>query len=66
MSPSWTPGLVRDKRKIAKGGIGGSAAWWSLRHGHACACLSRLLDDHARAARIAATLGDDLTVVGEG
>ncbi|KQW09205.1 serine hydrolase [Streptomyces sp. Root369] len=62
---TWTLGFVRDKGKIAKGGTGGSAAWWSLRHGHACACLTRRLDDHVRAARIAATLGDDLTVVGE-
>ncbi|MEU6354784.1 serine hydrolase [Streptomyces sp. NPDC047072] len=62
---TWTLGFVRDKGKIAKGGIGGSAAWWSLRHGHACAYLTRRLDDHARAARIAVALGDDLTVVGE-
>lgn len=62
---TWTLGFVRDKGKIAKGGIGGSAAWWSLRHGHACACLTRRLDDDARAARIAAALGDALTVVGE-
>lgn len=62
---TWTLGLIRDKGKIAKGGIGGSAAWWSLRHGHACAYLTRRLDDHARAARIAVALGDDLTVVGE-
>ncbi|MEW2400441.1 serine hydrolase domain-containing protein [Streptomyces sp. NPDC046862] len=62
---TWTPGFVRDKGKIAKGGIGGSAAWWSLRHDHACAYLTRRLDDHSRAARVAAALGDDLTVVGE-
>ncbi|KKD07955.1 EstA family serine hydrolase [Streptomyces sp. WM6386] len=62
---TWTLGLIRDKGKIAKGGIGGSAAWWSLRHGHACAYLTRRLDDHARAAQIATALGDDLTVVGE-
>jgi CubicO group peptidase (beta-lactamase class C family) len=62
---TWTLGFVRDKGKIAKGGIGGSAAWWSLRHHHACAYLTRRLDDHSRAARIAGALGDDLTVVGE-
>ncbi|MFG2467248.1 hypothetical protein ACGFXB_17570 [Streptomyces canus] len=62
---TWTLGFVRDKGKIAKGGIGGSAAWWSRRHGHACAYLTRRLDDHARAARIAAALGNDLTVVGD-
>ncbi|MFD3840713.1 serine hydrolase domain-containing protein [Streptomyces sp. NPDC058642] len=61
---TWTLGLIRDKGKIAKGGIGDSAAWWSLRHGHACAYLTRRLDDHARAAQIATALGDDLTVVG--
>ncbi|MBH5338697.1 beta-lactamase family protein [Streptomyces pactum] len=62
---TWTLGFVRDQGKIAKGGIGGSAAWWSLRHHHACAYLTRRLDDHSRAAEIAAALGDDLTVVGE-
>jgi CubicO group peptidase (beta-lactamase class C family) len=62
---TWTLGFVRDKGKIAKGGIGGSAAWWSLRHHHACAYLTRRLADHSRAAEIAAALGDDLTVVGE-
>ncbi|MEO3809196.1 serine hydrolase domain-containing protein [Sphaerisporangium sp. B11E5] len=62
---TWTLGFVRDRGKIAKGGIGGSAAWWSLKHHHACAYLTRRLDDHSRAAEIAAALGDDLTVVGE-
>ncbi|NSC25228.1 beta-lactamase family protein [Streptomyces albus subsp. chlorinus] len=62
---TWTPGFVRDRVKIAKGGIGGSAAWWSIRHGHGVAYLTRRLGDHSRAARIAAALGDDLTVMGE-
>ncbi|TDD25340.1 serine hydrolase domain-containing protein [Nonomuraea diastatica] len=62
---TWTLGFVRDRGKIAKGGIGGSAAWWSLKHNHGCAYLTRRLDDHSRAAAIAAALGDDLTVVGE-
>ncbi|TMR09690.1 beta-lactamase family protein [Nonomuraea turkmeniaca] len=62
---TWTLGFVRDRGKIAKGGIGGSAAWWSLTHGHGCAYLTRRLDDHSRAAEIAVALGDDLTVVGE-
>ncbi|TGB03216.1 serine hydrolase domain-containing protein, partial [Streptomyces palmae] len=62
---TWTLGFVRDRGKIAKGGIGGSAAWWSLRHHHACAYLTRRLDDHSRAAEVAAALGDDLAVVGE-
>ncbi|RVX38696.1 beta-lactamase [Nonomuraea polychroma] len=62
---TWTLGFVRDQGKIAKGGIGGSAAWWSRKHHHGCAYLTRRLDDHSRAAEIAAALGDDLTVVGE-
>jgi hypothetical protein len=62
---TWTLGLLRDNGKIVKGGIGGSAAWWSRRHGHACAYLTRHLDDHSRAAEIAAVLGDDLTVTAE-
>ncbi|MEU0490813.1 serine hydrolase domain-containing protein [Nocardiopsis sp. NPDC006139] len=60
---TWTLGFLRDRAKIAKGGIGGSATWWSIRHGHACAYLTRRLDDHSRAAAIAAVLGDDLTPV---
>ncbi|SEG91937.1 CubicO group peptidase, beta-lactamase class C family [Nonomuraea solani] len=62
---TWTLGFVRDHGKIAKGGIGGSAAWWSRKHHHACAYLTRRLDDHSRAAQIAMALGDDLSVVGE-
>ncbi|MFF3866141.1 serine hydrolase domain-containing protein [Micromonospora sp. NPDC001898] len=62
---TWTLGFVRDRGKIAKGGIGGSAAWWSLTHRHACAYLTRRLDDHSRAAAIAAALDDNLAVVGE-
>ncbi|MFE7133868.1 serine hydrolase domain-containing protein [Streptomyces sp. NPDC057638] len=63
---TWTLGLLRDAGKIAKGGIGGSAAWWSLRHGHAVAYLTRRLEDHGRVAGIAAALGDDLTVRADG
>ncbi|MEU6719176.1 serine hydrolase domain-containing protein [Nonomuraea sp. NPDC046802] len=62
---TWTLGFVRDHGKVAKGGIGGSAAWWSRKHRHGCAYLTRRLDDHSRAAQVAAALGDDLTVVGE-
>ncbi|MEU3186828.1 serine hydrolase domain-containing protein [Streptomyces sp. NPDC006923] len=62
---TWTLGFLRDRSKIAKGGIGGSAAWWSLKHHHAAAYLTRRLADHSRAAEIAAALGDDLSVVGE-
>ncbi|WP_431873133.1 serine hydrolase domain-containing protein [Nocardiopsis eucommiae] len=60
---TWTLGFLRDDAKIAKGGIGGSAVWRSLRHGHSCAYLTRRLDDHSRAAAIAAALSDDLSVV---
>ncbi|MEV0612749.1 serine hydrolase domain-containing protein [Nonomuraea sp. NPDC050404] len=62
---TWTLGFIRDQGKIAKGGIGGSAAWWSRRHGHGAAYVTRRLDDHSRAAEIATALGDDLAVVGE-
>ncbi|MFD9949019.1 serine hydrolase domain-containing protein [Nonomuraea sp. NPDC059023] len=62
---TWTLGFVRDSGKIAKGGIGGSAGWWSRTHGHAAAYLTRHLADHSRAAEIAGALGDDLRVVGE-
>jgi CubicO group peptidase (beta-lactamase class C family) len=59
---TWTLGLIRDDVKIAKGGLGGSAVWWSLRHGHACAYLTRHLDDLSRPAQIAAALDDDLSI----
>ncbi|MEV8018129.1 hypothetical protein AB0O76_17695 [Streptomyces sp. NPDC086554] len=62
---TWSLGLIRDRHKIAKGGVGGSAAWWSARYGHGAAFLTRRLDDLSRVAEIAAALGDDLTVVGE-
>jgi hypothetical protein len=61
------PRLLRDRGKIAKGGIGGPAAWWSLKYHHACAYLTRRLADHSRAAAIAiaTALRDDLAVVSE-
>ncbi|MFF3552188.1 serine hydrolase domain-containing protein [Streptomyces tsukubensis] len=59
---TWTLGLLRDGTKIAKGGIGGSAAWWSAGQGHGVAYLTRRLADHSRVAAVAAALGDDLTV----
>ncbi|WP_343952195.1 hypothetical protein [Nonomuraea longicatena] len=52
-------------RQDRQGGIGGSAAWWSIGHRHGAAYLTRRLADHSRAAEIAAALGDDLSVVGE-
>ncbi|MFE0425341.1 serine hydrolase domain-containing protein [Streptomyces sp. NPDC058953] len=59
---TWTLGLLRDRTKIAKGGIGGSAGWWSFERGHGVAYLTRGLADHARVAAIATALGDDLSV----
>ncbi|MET9793930.1 serine hydrolase domain-containing protein [Nocardiopsis alba] len=59
---TWTLGFLRDPGKIAKGGIGGSAVWWSTRHGHSCAYLTRRLDDHSRVAEVARVLGDDLSL----
>ncbi|MEV5434433.1 hypothetical protein AB0K80_00115 [Streptomyces sp. NPDC052682] len=57
--------MVRGKGKIAKDVVGGCAACESLRHPHACTYLTPRLDDHSRAAEIAAAPGDKLTVVGE-
>lgn len=59
---TWTLGLIRDDVKIAKGGLGGSAAWWSLKHNHACAFMTRRLEDMSRAAQVAAALDDDLSI----
>ena len=59
---TWTLGLIRDDVKIAKGGLGGSAAWWSLKHDHACAFMTRRLDDMSRAGQLAAALDDDLSI----
>lgn len=59
---TWTLGLIRDDVKIAKGGLGGSVAWWSLKHDHACAFLTRRLDDMSRAGQLAAALDDDLSI----
>lgn len=59
---TWTLGLIRDDVKIAKGGLGGSAAWWSLKHDHACAFLTRRLADMSRAGQLAAALDDDLSI----
>jgi CubicO group peptidase (beta-lactamase class C family) len=59
---TWTLGLIRDEVKIAKGGLGGSAAWWSLKNGHACAFLTRRLEDMSRVAQLAAAANDDLSL----
>jgi CubicO group peptidase (beta-lactamase class C family) len=57
---AWTLGHLRTGAIIGLGGLGGSAAWWSLRHDHAVAYVTRRLHDHSRVAEIAATLGDDI------
>jgi CubicO group peptidase (beta-lactamase class C family) len=40
---TWTPGLQRSDSELAMGGIGGSTAWVSLRHGYSCAFVTRHL-----------------------
>ncbi|MCP9950917.1 serine hydrolase domain-containing protein [Actinomadura madurae] len=57
---NWTLGPVRTPNFIGLGGLGGSAAYWSLRHDHAVAYVTRRLHDHSRVAAIAAVLNDDL------
>lgn len=57
---NWTLGFLRTPSFIGLGGLGGSAAYWSLRNGHAVAYVTRHMHDHARVAKIAAALGDDL------
>ncbi|MGH3775954.1 MAG: serine hydrolase domain-containing protein [Pseudonocardiaceae bacterium] len=59
---NWTLGFLRTSSFIGLGGLGGSAAWWSLRHDHAVAYVTRRLHDHSRVAEIAAALGDDITM----
>ncbi|MEY9214230.1 serine hydrolase domain-containing protein [Thermobifida halotolerans] len=49
----WTLGFQRDDESVGMGGIGGSAAWWSFRHGYALAYLTRRMADHSRVAAIA-------------
>lgn len=40
---TWTLGPQRDENELAMGGIGGSTAWVSQRHGYSCAYLTRHL-----------------------
>ncbi|MER7081925.1 serine hydrolase domain-containing protein [Saccharopolyspora kobensis] len=40
---TWTLGAQRGEDELAMGGIGGSTAWVSLRHGYSCAYLTRHL-----------------------
>ncbi|MHA6631403.1 serine hydrolase domain-containing protein [Pseudonocardia sichuanensis] len=57
---AWTLGPLRTDAIIGLGGLGGSAAWWSLRHEHAVAYVTRRLHDHSRVAEIAAAVDDDI------
>ncbi|MFZ5671468.1 MAG: serine hydrolase domain-containing protein [Pseudomonadota bacterium] len=57
---NWTLGFLRTEAFIGLGGLGGSAAYRSLRGNHAVAYVTRRLHDHSRIAEIAAVLGDDL------
>lgn len=59
-SVAWTLGPLRTDSIIGLGGLGGSAAWWSLRNDHAVAYVTRLLHDHSRVAEIAVALGDNI------
>jgi CubicO group peptidase (beta-lactamase class C family) len=61
-SVGWTLGPLRTDSIIGLGGLGGSAAWWSLRNEHAVAFVTRRLHDFSRAAEIAAALGDDIAI----
>lgn len=58
LTVNWTLGLLRTSDFIGLGGLGGSAAWWSLRHNHGVSYVNRRLHDHSRAAQIASALGD--------
>jgi CubicO group peptidase (beta-lactamase class C family) len=62
ISLAWTLGPLRTPAIVGLGGLGGSAAYWSLRHGHAVAYVTRRLHDHSRVAEIAAALDDDISI----
>lgn len=57
---NWTLGFLRTDAFVGLGGLGGSAAYRSLRHNHAVAYVTRRLHDHSRVAEIAAALHDNL------
>ncbi|MEV1167529.1 serine hydrolase [Nonomuraea sp. NPDC049784] len=59
---NWTLGFLRTDSFVGLGGLGGSAAWWSFRHDHAVAYVTRRLHDHAHVAEIASALGDDINM----
>lgn len=60
LSVDWTLGFLRTDNFIGLGGLGGSAAYWSFRHDHAVAYVTRRLHDHARVGEIAAVLDDNI------
>jgi hypothetical protein len=60
---NWTLGPLRTDAFTGLGGLGGSAAWWSPRHGHGVAYVTRRLHDFVRVARIAAALDDNINMV---
>lgn len=62
LTVNWTPGFLRTGSFIGLGGLGGSAAWWSFRHDHAVAFVTRRLHDHSRVAEIAMALDDDINM----
>jgi CubicO group peptidase (beta-lactamase class C family) len=62
ISLNWTLGFLRTDAFIGLGGLGGSAAYWSLRHNHAVGYVTRRLQDHSRLGEIAAILDDDLNM----
>jgi CubicO group peptidase (beta-lactamase class C family) len=59
---NWTLGPLCTDCFIGLGGLGGSAAWWSLTNEHAVAYVTRRLHDHSRVAEFAIALGDNLTM----
>jgi CubicO group peptidase (beta-lactamase class C family) len=62
ISLNWTLGPLRTDSFIGLGGLGGSAAYWSLRHNHAVGYVTRRLQDHGRVAEIAAALDDNISI----
>jgi CubicO group peptidase (beta-lactamase class C family) len=59
---NWTLGPLRTDAFIGLGGLGGSAAYWSLRHDHAMAYVTRRLHDHSRVAEFAVALDDNINM----
>ncbi len=59
---NWTLGPLRTDHIVGLGGLGGSAAYLSLRHGHGVGYVTRRLHDHSRVAEIAAVLDDNIGI----